>query len=364
MARTMLLTGAAGAAAAIVIASPPDGRLSAAAGCLIFGLYAFHERRVLRHLGNVLSRLRENEQGQHQLLTNVLETVRDQHAATQGISTRIDQVRRIVGRFDEMGKELSAMHGAATTEILTQLREQRSGLIEQLDRVERRLGHTQTELRRLHSEVLVAAVREFRQTEALLGLHSLFPVRAPLPPSRKWAASPDILLHLVSLVLDRRPRLVVELGSGLSTVWLSYAMERAGNRGRIISLDHDTRFASGTRALLLAHHLDGIAEVRDAPLTDLDLDGDTWPWYDRTALADIENCELLIVDGPPAATRDRARYPALPILAKRLSEHATVVLDDCIRQDEKDIVAQWRQRYPEWRVEMFDHEKGTAIFTR
>lgn len=396
IARMVMLAGAAGVVvAAVVVALPPEATLPAVTGgaALAFGLYALREHRA-RHLSSVLSRLLERQQSQGKSLATVLATLNAQTLAIQGLSTRLDQMHHMVGQFGEMGKELSSMHAAATTEVLTQLRKQRIELLNRLDCVEQQLGQagprlerveqqfgqagprleritqrlgytaTQTELRRLHSEALLAAARDFRQTEALLGLHSLFRVRAPLPPSRKWAASPDVLLHLASLVLDRRPRLVVELGGGLSTVWLSYAMEKAGSGGRIISLDHDARYASTTRDLLLAHDLGGIAEIRHAPLTDVELDGETWPWYDTASLADVERCDFLVVDGPPAATRDRARYPALPLLVKKLAENAVIVLDDCIRQDEKDTVATWREQFPGWHVEMLDHEKGTAVFTR
>jgi hypothetical protein len=219
-------------------------------------------------------------------------------------------------------------------------------------------------LGRVRASLLQSASQDFRQTEALLSLHSLVRARAPLPQTRGWAASPDLLLFLVSLVISQRPRLIVELGSGVSTLWLAYALEKAGGDGRIVSLDHDPEFAARTQAFLVAHEVDRFVSVRVAPLVEVDIDDEKWPWYDRQALADVDSCELLVVDGPPGAVRDRARFPALPVLRRRLAEQATIVLDDCIRSDEKEIVAAWHASLPEWDVEMLPHEKVTAVFSR
>src|SRR5262245_57933148 len=144
------------------------------------------------------------------------------------------------------------------------------GNADSLETVAARLGEAPTrgDLAQLRDEILAAAKRDFRQVEALTGLYALFPVRAPVPPSRGWAASPDLLLYLTSVVVTRRPRVVVELGSGLSTMWLGYAMEKSGHSGRIVSLDHERGFAERTRSLLQGHGLAERAEVRYAPLID------------------------------------------------------------------------------------------------
>ena len=79
------------------------------------------------------------------------------------------------------------------------------------------------------SEVNIATVLEkrskqdFRQLEALVSLHEMLDLKAALPPTRGWAASPDLLLTLTSLVRKYKPKLVVELVSGASTIVLSRA---------------------------------------------------------------------------------------------------------------------------------------------
>ena len=118
-------------------------------------------------------------------------------------------------------------------------------------------------------------------------LNAVLPVSDVLRATRGWAASPDLLMVLVDLVMTERPSLVLECGSGTSTLWLALAMRRFGIDGRIIALDHDPVFGGKTRDLLARHDVREFAEVRDAPLESFRLDGDTYSWYARRAWEDL-----------------------------------------------------------------------------
>ena len=85
------------------------------------------------------------------------------------------------------------------------------------------------------------------------------------------------------------------------------------------------------------------AEVRHAPLTELTADDRTYQWYDVDRLTDLRGIDLLVIDGPPAATGPDARYPALQVLEAKLAPTATVVLDDANRPDEQDAVRRWTE---------------------
>src|SRR3712207_7775099 len=52
------------------------------------------------------------------------------------------------------------------------------------------------------------------------------------------------------------------------------------------------------------------------------------PWYSTSALADVDEINLLLVDGPPGNTSKLARYPAVPALRDKLGPGATVMLDE------------------------------------
>jgi predicted O-methyltransferase YrrM len=204
----------------------------------------------------------------------------------------------------------------------------------------------------------------FRQLEALQNLNAVLPANDVLPATRGWAASPDLLLVLVDLVITERPSLVVECGSGASTLWLALAMRRFKIDGRIIALDHDPVFGGRTRDLLARHDVRDLAEVRDAPLESFGLDGQTYSWYARQAWDDLTGIDLLFVDGPPATTGHQARYPALPLLGGSLSPVATVVLDDLIVPDMQDVLRLWLAAYPDFGSEILPLEKQAAVLRR
>jgi predicted O-methyltransferase YrrM len=204
----------------------------------------------------------------------------------------------------------------------------------------------------------------FRQLEALQNLSAMLPATDVLPATRGWAASPDLLAVLVDLVITERPSLVVECGSGASTLWLALAMRRFEIKGRIIALDHDPVFGGKTRCLLARHDVSDLAEVRDAPLESFSLDGETYSWYARRAWEDLTGIDLLFVDGPPAATGHRARYPALPLLSGSLSPVASVVLDDLVVPDMQEVLRLWHDAYPEFGSEVLPLEKQAAVLHR
>jgi predicted O-methyltransferase YrrM len=201
----------------------------------------------------------------------------------------------------------------------------------------------------------------YHQIEALLSIvHTIKPT-FPLPPTRTWSASPDILNHLCRLVLERRPLMVLETGSGVSTLVIAHCLRRLG-RGRIVSLDHDAAFANVTRELLALHEVSDLATVVDAPLLEQRIGTETWLWYDAHRIPATGPVDLLFVDGPPWQTQPLARYPALPLLSSRLSPSAVVLLDDAGRADERTIAQRWCREF-NLSSQYLPTEKGAQLFT-
>jgi predicted O-methyltransferase YrrM len=226
------------------------------------------------------------------------------------------------------------------------------------------LGARRQDLAGIERRQKEARIADFTQLEALLNLHRLVPVQSGMPPTRGWAASPDLLLLLVSLVEQHRPATIVDLGSGSTTLWMASTLRSAGIEGRVIAFDHDATFAQQTRDALVAHGLEKFAEVRHAPLTEVEFAGEQWPWYALDQLTDVSGVDLLVIDGPPGTARPHARYPALPVLADRLTAHAHIVLDDYGRTEETEMVDRWQREFPGWTLRKLSHEKGTAVLSR
>ncbi|MCD2444043.1 class I SAM-dependent methyltransferase [Agromyces sp. SYSU K20354] len=216
-----------------------------------------------------------------------------------------------------------------------------------------------------------SGVKDFEQYVAWSELRAALKPGEFMPPLRGWAASPDVIRLLVKVILRRKPSLVVECGSGSSSVWLGYALRRAGG-GRLIALEHDASYADRTRELVTAHGLDDIVEVRFAPLVEvligrgdesLKEESTSRLWYDTAAIEDVSDIGVVFIDGPPASTGLEARYPALPALLPKCSDDVVIVLDDAARPDELAVGDRWLAEYPQLRRRMEPAEKGAHVFT-
>jgi predicted O-methyltransferase YrrM len=205
----------------------------------------------------------------------------------------------------------------------------------------------------------------YQQIEALLSLHSLLPITRPLPPmKRNWAIAPDFAVVLVSSILENKPKIILEAGSGVSTLIAAYALKQIG-AGSLVSLEHDEHFFGISSLNLRSHRLENIAKVVHAPLKQTAIHNQIWSWYDTTALKELKRpIDMLIVDGPPRNIHELARYPALPVLIELLSEDAVVFLDDANKEEVKQVVALWVKEFDRLECESIPTEKGTFVLRR
>ena len=216
---------------------------------------------------------------------------------------------------------------------------------------------------RLSSQLRSGLSNEYRQYEALLSISSELDIRPPLPPMRGWAISPDFGRLLISCISEHRPNVIVEMGSGISSVIAGYCLKGLG-RGVVLSLEHDSSFAQASRTLVASHGLANIVTIVEAPLTRVGLNGITFAWYDLARLPCVGKIDMLLVDGPPGEVGRSARYPALPLLIDQLSMNAVVLVDDSSRRDESEMIARWLTAFPEFRRTRVDTEKGASILRR
>jgi len=207
---------------------------------------------------------------------------------------------------------------------------------------------------------------EFLQTEAYIQLQRLLNFRAPLSFTRGWAASPDFLLVAVREILSlkkERP-VIVEAGSGVSTVILGYMLEKFFPGGVLISLEHDFTYYEKTKRELEIHRLSGVRLIH-APLVSYFIDTKEWLWYDTDELRrelSGKKIDVLLIDGPPEATQKEARYPAVPVLRELLTTDFLLLLDDASRDGEKKALERWKREIEVYEHEILSTEKGTLIF--
>jgi predicted O-methyltransferase YrrM len=161
----------------------------------------------------------------------------------------------------------------------------------------------------------------------------------PLNPA---TLSPENALTVCQEIIYGRPRRILELGSGSSTVLMARCLERLGGEERqIISLEHTDYWFADSQQKIQRAGLGGIATVLHAPLKQFpDVPA---PWYDIDVLPkDAGPFDLVLIDGPEGGSHHPlARYGAFPLLRDRLAPEAVLFFDDGLRDGEKEIIKRW-----------------------
>lgn len=203
-----------------------------------------------------------------------------------------------------------------------------------------------------------------KQIEATIGLQSYF-ATGNLPnintERHSWPVSPDFALYLVELLETNHYDLIIEFGSGISTVIIAKTLSKMATRRHgkppvaFISFDHLDRFYDQTLAQLKQANMADEVLLTLTPLQPYTArNGNTYLYYGcQPALAALSQQHLspssrvlVLVDGPPADTGKHARYPAAPIvLAQFKGMQLDFLMDDYIRDDEKEIVALWQAEF-------------------
>jgi hypothetical protein len=208
---------------------------------------------------------------------------------------------------------------------------------------------------------LPAAVRRQREniqeivndTRDAVAMQALASLPGGFLPWSSFAMRPAAIVGVLSDIAMFERRVVVECGSGNSTVYVARLLAQRGE-GHVTTLDHDEHWARMTAATLEREALTRWATVVHAPLRH--------GWYDTQLVPDVSGIDLLVVDGPPSGRADnlQARSPALDHFAARLARDATIVLDDARRRGERQTLARWTARHNR----TFQHERGGYAISR
>lgn len=193
----------------------------------------------------------------------------------------------------------------------------------------------------------------FTELEQRLGF------KAALPFTPDWSAAPDFLGLIAEHCLSTKPSMIVECSSGTSTLVLAQCC-RLNGRGHVYSLENGAEYAAATVQNLEEFGLQAYASVIHAPLVDYRLNGHKHVWYSLDKL-NVQDIDMLVIDGPPAVIDSQARYPALPLLHNRLAAGCAVYLDDANRPGEQAIVKRWCEMFPALRSRYAESERGCAV---
>ncbi len=206
-------------------------------------------------------------------------------------------------------------------------------------------------------------MKNTEQLEDLMQILKIVDISYPLNRLRGWAASPDFVKVIYQILLaQNRINLVLECGSGVSTILTGLLLRKYFPEAKLISLDHNIDYMQETKKQIHYHGLEDNVTVVYAPLVKYKIDEKIWLWYDIDRVQSLidNKIDLLIVDGPPMATQKYARYPAPIILKEFLKDEFSIALDDAYREDEQIVVQMWKKELQTFEYKFFDTEKGAV----
>jgi predicted O-methyltransferase YrrM len=180
-----------------------------------------------------------------------------------------------------------------------------------------------------------------------------------------WSIDTHFGRYLIQHLLEYRPKCILELGSGSSTIIVARTLQLLGssNETSHLAVDHEERYLEITREVSRLNGVQKEVEFLHCPLEKFASVDKLWYGGLIERLAD-RKVDFLIVDGPPGPLQPLSRYPALPLLAPHLAEHCTILLDDAGRDDEREIARLWVSENPGFELTFSREGHGLAILRR
>lgn len=190
--------------------------------------------------------------------------------------------------------------------------------------------------------------RELSSRLELLNWQSLFMRHGTVAlPLTSASISAESLNAVLSFIDEERPKFIVELGSGVSTIYMARVIKDLGIDATITSIEGDQHWYEHLLKHLRAEDLDAIVALRHVPLKEVWVKQQCYAWYDTQSLQDLHGVDLLLVDGPPAYGEfvSTNRLPAMACLGRCLAPGAVVMLDDANRHGERQVLQYWLAHY-------------------
>lgn len=179
-----------------------------------------------------------------------------------------------------------------------------------------------------------------------------------------WSIDAFFSRWLVQHLLEKRPKCIVELGSGSSTVLIARTLNLLGmNDVTHLAVDHEEKYLGLTRDVAA---LNGVAEqiqFLHCPLKHHENFHKLWYSGLEEKMKDL-SIDLLLIDGPPGPLQPLSRLPAMRILMPFMNHTCTIVLDDANRTDEQAIAKQWAKEHPDLALVFQPDGHGIAVLTR
>ncbi|MBF6987019.1 hypothetical protein [Cupriavidus sp. IK-TO18] len=317
-----------------------------------------------------------------------LEVLQEATPASNQIHQLVERLDTGVAKICELQKSVNALEEVvaaqvdsttAAMELLTggdaNAREVRL-LEEQFEKQKALFAEVEVRQKR---ELVNATANSVKQIEAFIGIQRWLPLDDSALDFHGWPISPDLGIFLLGKIHEEKYDVIIEFGSGTSTILLARAVAQMNleSRGelpvgkKVVSFEHDRAYHEKTLKLLKSRDLLGYVNLVHSPLVVHEDSGAKYLHYDcATSLRQIAQLNegqdlsiLVLVDGPPELTCKNARYPAIPKIFDYLGKHRIdIVLDDANRPAEKEAIKMWKEYWKARSIRILDRhvpsEKG------
>lgn len=167
---------------------------------------------------------------------------------------------------------------------------------------------------------------------------------------RRFSITINDAMILYDAIKEKRPRNILELGSGFSTLIFASYSSRYG--AGVTSLEHDKRSYILTSKMLFNERLNDNVDLQRCDIVDGYYNGEPHPL--------IDDIDFVFIDGPPM--RPYGRQRTLPEVYPYLTKDAVVYLHDANREHEIEIVSDWRREY-NFDLNKIDSDTGMFVLT-
>jgi hypothetical protein len=161
------------------------------------------------------------------------------------------------------------------------------------------------------------------------------------------ALRPIIINLIINDIIINQRKVVVELGSGISSLILAQAIKSYNIDCALYSVEQDHNWIEFLREKAIAEGLLEYLHFIHAPVDP----AVEHSWYNEQVLgerlATVGKVDSLIVDGPLAYWKNtkKSRGHALDFFYPRLNDQCFVLLDDVDRLNERRFMWKWSRKY-------------------
>ena len=164
-------------------------------------------------------------------------------------------------------------------------------------------------------------------------------------PKSSYSMSPVALLHVINEIIINNRRAILEVGTGVSTVYIAKVAKDLGLELEIVSIDENLDWQNTIERYLKKLGCEDIVRFCHS---DID-EASEYGWYQEDILSvffakSSFRFDCIIIDAPSTHNHVSARSRAIPFLMKSglIQEEYAIYLDDTYRGAEKKIAKDWK----------------------